>query len=142
VNKADANRTVKAMKNKGSQAMSVIASGASSVFAENKDGVVAAEAEGLGKAGSDGVGVHVSDEIQILHGIFEVPANVGGLVMNAEGCDHGLYCSGSSQSVADEGFRGIDENFFAEDLLDDCRLCLVIQTGPGSMGIDVIDFPC
>jgi len=45
VNEADANRTVKTMKNKGSQAMSVIASGASSVFAENKDGVVAAEAE-------------------------------------------------------------------------------------------------
>ena len=112
------------------------------VFAEDEDGVVAAEAEGLGKAGPDGVGVHLGDEIQILHGIVEIPAHVGGLVMNAEGCDQSLYGSRSSQGVADQGFRGIDEDLFAEDFFDHCRLRFVIQAGPGSMGIDVIDFFC
>jgi len=103
---------------------------------------MAAEAEGLGKAGPDGVGVYLGDKIQILHGIFEVPANVGGLVMDAKGCDQSLDGSRSSQGVTDEGFGGIDEDLFDEDFFDHCRLCFIIQAGPGSMGIDVIDFFC
>lgn len=96
------------------------------VFAENEDGVVAAEAEGLGEAGPDGVGVHLGDEIQILHGMVEIPAHVGGLVMDAESSDQRLYGSGSSQGVTDEGFGGIDEDVFPENPFNHCGLGLVI----------------
>ena len=58
--------------------------------------------------------------------MVEIPAHMGGLVANAESRDQSLYGSGSSQGVADEGFGGIDENVFPEDLFDDCGLRFVI----------------
>jgi len=112
------------------------------VFAEDEDGVVAAEAEGLGEAGPDGVGVHLGDEIQILHGMVEIPAHMGGLWRMLRAVTKASMAPEAPRVWPMRDLVELMRNVFPEDLFNDCGLRLVIQTGPGSMGIDVIDFRC